>query len=146
MLEVFARRHSQTLLARLYFQPNRNAVTTGLSFINFLCTSSCWNWSYLKLIRNNKKSRVTLKKGRIGFSSLDVVGRDLPGYQIRSPYELTSAVILLMNDTMTLFPDIPQFQHRGVTISYRSSVDMGDSFHETTQFNCTLHLCWFPNK
>ena len=34
-----------------------------------------------------------LPRGRIGFSPLDVLGRDEPKYQIRSPYELTNAII-----------------------------------------------------
>ena len=44
-------------------------------------------------MENNKNRQITLPKGRIGFSSLDVVDRDEPMYQIRSPYELTKAII-----------------------------------------------------
>ena len=44
-------------------------------------------------MENNKNRQITLPKGRIGFSSLDVVDRDEPRYQIRSPYELTNAII-----------------------------------------------------
>ena len=73
------------------FQPNRNAVATGLSFINTLCTRSERNFPIL--MENNKNHQITLPKGRIGFSSLDVFGRDEPKYQRRSPYELTNAII-----------------------------------------------------
>ena len=73
------------------FQPNRNAVATGLSFINTLCTRSERNLPIL--MGNNKNQHITLPKGRIRFSSLDVIDRDEPKYQIRSPYELTNAII-----------------------------------------------------
>ena len=73
------------------FQPNRTAVATGLSFINTLCTQSERNLPIL--MENNKNHQITLPKGRIRFPSLDVVDRDEPKYQIRSPYELTNAII-----------------------------------------------------
>ena len=41
----------------------------------------------------NKNHQITLPKGRIGFNSLDVVGRDEPKFQLQSPYELTNAII-----------------------------------------------------
>ena len=44
-------------------------------------------------MENSKKHQITLPKGRIGFSSLDVFDQDEPKYQIRSPYELTNAII-----------------------------------------------------
>ena len=60
------------------FLPNRNAVATGLSFINTLCTRS--ERTLPILMENNKIHQKTLRKGRIGFSSLDVVDRDEPKY------------------------------------------------------------------
>ena len=72
-------------------QPNRTAVATGLSFISTLCTRS---ESILPiLMENNKNHQITLPKGRIGFSSLDMVDRDEPKYRIRIPYELTNAIV-----------------------------------------------------
>ena len=73
------------------FQPNRQTVSTGLSFINTLCTRSDKN--LLILMENNKNDQITLPRGRIGFSSLDVLDREEPKYQIRRPYELTIAII-----------------------------------------------------
>ena len=73
------------------FQPNRNAVATGLSFINTLCTRS--ECCLPTLMQNNMNHQIILPKGRIGFSSLDVVDRDKPKNQIRSPYQLTNAII-----------------------------------------------------
>ena len=73
------------------FQPNRTAVATGLSLINTLCTRS---ENILRiLMENNKNHQITLPKGRIGLSSLDVVDRDEPKYQIRNHYELANATI-----------------------------------------------------
>ena len=43
-------------------------------------------------MENNKNHQITLPKGRIGFSSLNVVNRDGIKYQMRSPYELTNAI------------------------------------------------------
>ena len=73
------------------FQPNRTAVANGLSFKNTLCTRSERNIPIL--MENYNNHQITLPKGRIGFSSLDVVDRDEPKYQIRRPYELTNVVI-----------------------------------------------------
>ena len=90
------------------FQPNQNAVATGLSFINTLCTRSELNLP--KLMENNKNNQITLPKGRIGFSSLDVVDRDEPKYQIRSPYELANTFIFTderYNDCFLLHSTVP---------------------------------------
>ena len=53
------------------FQPNRDAVATGLSFINTVCNRS--EDSFPILVEKNKNHQITLPKGRTGFSSLDVV-------------------------------------------------------------------------
>ena len=73
------------------FQPNRTAVATGLSFLKILCTHS--EDSLPIFMENNKNHQITIPKGRMGFSSFDVVDRDEPKYQIPSPYELTNAII-----------------------------------------------------
>ena len=90
------------------FQPNRTAVATGLSFINTSCTRSECNLPIL--MENNKNHQITLSKGSIGFSSLDVVDRDEPKYQIRSPFELTNAIISTderYNDCFLLHSTVP---------------------------------------
>ena len=53
------------------FQPNRIAVATGLSYVNTLYTRS--EDSLRIVMENNKNHQIALPKGRIGFSSLDVV-------------------------------------------------------------------------
>ena len=60
-------------------------------------------------MENNKNHQITLPRGRIGFSSLDVLDRE-PKYQIRSPYELTNAIITTderYNDCFLLHSTIP---------------------------------------
>ena len=83
------------------FQPNRTVMTTGLSFLNTLCTRSECNLPIL--MENNKKHQITLPKGQFGLSSLHVVDRGEPKYQTRSSYELTNAISLLMNGTVAAF-------------------------------------------
>ena len=73
------------------FQPNRQAVSAVLSFFNSLCTRS--EKSLPIMMENNKNHQITLPKGRIGFSSLNVLDQEEPKYQIRSPYELTNAIL-----------------------------------------------------
>ena len=95
------------------FYPNRNAVATGLTFVNVLWTKS--ESKLPILMENNKNHQITLPKGRIGFPSLDVSDKDEPKYQIRRPYELTNAILstneqysdcfLLYSTTPSQLPD-----------------------------------------
>ena len=90
------------------FQTNRQAVSTGLSFVNTLCKRS--EKSLPVLMKNNKNHQITLLKGRIGFSTLDVLDQEEPRYQIRSPYELTNAIIATderYNDCFLLHSTVP---------------------------------------
>ena len=67
-------------------------------------------------MENNKNHQITLPKGRIGFSSLDVVDRDEPKYQIRSPYELTDAIISndeRYNDCFLFYSTVPSQRSDG---------------------------------
>ena len=61
-------------------------------------------------MENNKNQQITLPKGRIGFSSLDVLDQVEPKYQIRSSYELTNGIIATderYNDCFLLHSTIP---------------------------------------
>ena len=90
------------------FQPNRAAVATGLHFINTLGTRSQRNLPIL--MENNKNQQITLPKGRVGFSTLDVVDQDELKYQIRSPYELKNAINSTdepYNDCVLLHSTVP---------------------------------------
>ena len=92
----------------LTFQPNRNAVATGLSFINTLCARSARNLPVLT--ENNKNHQIPLQEGRIGFSSFDMVDRDELKYHLRSPHELTNAIFSIdkrYNDRFPLHPSVP---------------------------------------
>ena len=62
------------------------------------------------LIEKNKNHQITLPKGRIGFSSLDLADKEEPKYQIRNPYYLTNAVITTdekCNDCFVPHPTVP---------------------------------------
>ena len=90
------------------FHPNRNAVATGLSFVNVLCTQL--ESKLPLLMENNKNHQITLPKGRIGFSSLHVSNKDEPKNQLRDPYELTNAILSTnehYNDCFLLHSTIP---------------------------------------
>ena len=83
------------------FHQNRNAVATGLSFVNVLCTQS--ESKLPILMKNNKNHQITPPKGRIGFSSLDVSDKDEPTYQRRDPYEVSKAISQQMISTTIVF-------------------------------------------
>ena len=90
------------------FHRNRNAVATGLSFVNVLCTQSESKLPILK--ENNKNRQITLPEGRIGFSSIDASDGDEPKYQIRDSFELTNAILPVneqYNDCFLLHSTIP---------------------------------------
>ena len=61
------------------FQPSRNVLATGLSFIYTLCARPERRLPIL--MENNKNHQIRLPKGKIGFSSLDVVDPNEPKYQ-----------------------------------------------------------------
>ena len=126
------------------FQPNRNALATGLSFLITLCTQS--ECSLPILIENQENHQIALPKGLIGFSFLDVVDRTEPIYQKRSAYELTNATISTderYNDCFLLHSTVPsQSSDHFLRIIYGTEeVD-----HPTTSFNWTLHFRGRPNE
>ena len=90
------------------FQPNREAVSTGLIFVNIICNQP--EPTLPILMENNKNHQIMLPKVRIRFSSLDVIDKEEPKYQIRSPYELANAIITTndkYNDCFLLHCTIP---------------------------------------
>ena len=83
-------------------------MSTGLIFVNITCTQP--ESTPPLLIENNKNHQITLPMGRIGFSSLDVIDKKELKYQIRNPYEFTSAIITTeekYNDCSLLHSTIP---------------------------------------
>ena len=90
------------------FQHNREAVSTGLVFVDIICTQP--EPTLPILIENNQNHQITLPKGRIGFSSMDIADKEEPKYQIRNPFELTSAIKTTddkYNDWFLLHSTIP---------------------------------------
>ena len=101
MLEVLAWRPELSIFSWINFQPNREAVSSGLIFVNIICTQP--EPIVPILIEINKNHQITLTEGRIGFSSSDVADKEEPKYQIRNPYELTNAIITTATSTTTAF-------------------------------------------
>ena len=58
------------------FQPNKEAVSTGLIFVNIICTQPEPNLPIL--IENYRNHQITLPKGRLGLSSLNVADKEEP--------------------------------------------------------------------
>ena len=102
------------------FYPNRNAVATGLTFVNVLCTQS--ESKLPILMKHHKNHQITSPKGQIGFSLLDVSDTDKPKYQVGDPYELTNAIFSTneqYNDCFLLHSTIPsQLPDKVVQIVY----------------------------
>ena len=63
------------------FVPHRHSVKSGPDFVNVLCTQS--ENCLPILMENNQNHQITLDKGAIGYSSLDICDRDKPKYQLR---------------------------------------------------------------
>ena len=99
------------------FQPNREAVFTGLIFVNIICTQP--EPTVPILIENNKNHQITLPKVRIGFSSLDVADKEEPKYQVKNPYELTNAKTTTDDKYNDCFFCTPQFRHKLQMIIYK---------------------------
>ena len=72
-------------------QNNRVTLSTGLIFVNIICTQP--ERTLPILIENIKKRQITLPKRRIGLSSLDLADEEERKYQNRNPYEFTNAKI-----------------------------------------------------
>ena len=90
------------------FLPNRKAVSTGLNFINVLCTR--FEKTLPIVMENNKNHTITLVKGTIGYSMLDVIDKEIPKYQIRNPTEPAYTILSEneeYNDCFLLHSTIP---------------------------------------
>ena len=90
------------------FLPNRKAVSSGLNFINILCTR--FEKTLPIVMENNKNHIITLVKGKIGYSLLDVIDHEFPKYQIRNTTELTNAILTEneeFNDCFLLHATVP---------------------------------------
>ena len=88
--------------------PNRKAVSTGLNFINVLCTR--FEKTLPIVMENNKNHTIILVKGTIGYSMLDVIDKEIPKYQITNPTELAYTILSEneeYNDCFLLHSTIP---------------------------------------
>ena len=63
------------------FIPHQKVSNSGLDFVNVLCTQS---EGYLAiLMENNKNHQITLDKGILGYSALDILDFERPKYQVK---------------------------------------------------------------
>ena len=89
-------------------------------------------------MENTKNHQITIPKGRIGFSSLDVADIDKPKYQVRDPYELTNAILSTNeqnNDCFPLHSTIPSHTHdEFLQIVYGNENSILDQFNSTGHF------------
>ena len=73
------------------FVSHRHSVKIGLDFVNVLCTQS---ENHLPiLMENNRNHQITLNKGVIGYSSLNVSDHDRPKYQIRDCVQMVNSIL-----------------------------------------------------
>ena len=73
------------------FVSHRHSVKSGLDFVNLLCTQSK---NYLpSLMENYRNHQITLNKGVIGYSSLDISDYDRPEYQITDCVQIVKSIL-----------------------------------------------------
>ena len=73
------------------FDPHRHSVKSGLDFVKVLCTQSK---NYLPILMENYRNhQITLNKGVIGYSSLDISDSDRPKYQIRDCVQMDNSIL-----------------------------------------------------
>ena len=73
------------------FIPHLKVANSGLDFVNVLCTQS---EQYLPiLMENNKNHQITLDKGILGYSSLDILDFERPKYQIKDCVKMVDCIL-----------------------------------------------------
>ena len=73
------------------FIPHQKVANSGLDFVNVLCTQS---EQYLPILReNNKNHQITLDKGILGYSSLDILDFERPRYRIKDCVKMVDCIL-----------------------------------------------------
>ena len=73
------------------FNPNQKVAASGLDFVNILCTQS---EDYLPiLIEKNKNHQITLDKGILSYSALDILDFERPKYQIKDCGKMVDCIL-----------------------------------------------------
>ena len=73
------------------FIPHQKVANSGLDFVNVLCTQS---EQYLPiLMENNKNHQITLDKGILGYSSLDILDFERPKYQRKDCVKMVDCIL-----------------------------------------------------
>ena len=73
------------------FVPHRHSVKSGLDFVDVLCAQS-ENYFPI-LMENDRNNQITLNKGVIGHSSLDISDYDRPKHQITDCIQMVNSIL-----------------------------------------------------
>ena len=82
---------TQYFLQGTTFVPHRNSVKTGIDFVNVLYTQA--ENHLLILMENKRNHQITINKGVLGYSSLDIIEQEAPKYQIRDHVKMVNSIL-----------------------------------------------------
>ena len=112
-LHKYSRENNRHFAPGTSFTPHKNAVKTGLTFVNVLCTKS---ESHLPiLIENNRNHQITLNRGIIGHAIIDLQEKERPKFQIKDCVTMVNTILKEnpdYNDCFLLHSTVP-FEHEG---------------------------------
>ena len=112
-LHKYSRENNKHFAPGTSFTPHKNAVKTGLTFVNVLCTKS---ESHLPiLIENNRNHQITLNRGIIGHATIDLQEKERPKFQIKDCVTMVNTILKEnpdYNDCFLLHSTVP-FEHEG---------------------------------
>ena len=73
------------------FIPHQKVSNSGLDFVNILCSQS---EKYLPILMKNKKNhQITLDKGTLRYSALDILDFERPKYQIKDCVKMVDCIL-----------------------------------------------------
>ena len=73
------------------FIPHQKVAKSGLDFVNVLCTQS---EKYITiLMENNKNHQITLDKGTLGYSALDILDYERRKYQYKNSARMADCIL-----------------------------------------------------
>ena len=119
------------------FTPHKDAIKSGLTFVNILCTKS---EQFLPvLIENNRNHQISLNRGVIGYATRDLLEKERPKFQVRDCVTMVNTVLKEnsdYNECFLLHSTVPQ-DHDGdqkITMTHSS----GDTLRNS---NCNIAFC-----
>ena len=132
------------LLVFTNINPHQNVANSGLDFVNVLCTQS---GQYIPIpMENNKNHQITLDKGILGYSSLDILDFERPKYQIKDCVKMVDCILsekdqynecFLLHSTLPHEPD------------FRDGIRINNGNDDTilkSNGHCSLHISRRKNE